>query len=257
MKIKHTNYRAFTLLETLIATSIFAIVMVLSTGIVAQSAGYQRKIEVTRKVSEESRRLAEMISADLRIANAEGTVKAKESGSYPAYTYKNGVALLNCELSAGACSFRHYQDDETGNNGLDASAFSNSIADDYQANTLVIFYKKSDSTTGYKIYFADGGVAYYLSGDGNSVTLSTNVVESFLYPTTIVTDSNKISSAANYSIGLKFGGFAPSSSAANIYQPYILYDLNVETAGYSTIKEVYDKSKAHLRSGVTVRSYNQ
>jgi prepilin-type N-terminal cleavage/methylation domain-containing protein len=116
-KKKNTN-PGFTLLEILIATGIFAIVMVITVGIVSQSAGFQSKIRAQRQTYEEVRRLSDQISQDIRSASVPGTVIAElnpdPSKPVPIAKFKGGLVLAQClvdENSLGLlphdCTIRH------------------------------------------------------------------------------------------------------------------------------------------------------
>lgn len=98
-KIK--KYSAFTLIEILIGTMIFAVVMVITTGVVGQSVGYQSKIRAIRQTSQESRRIAEMITNDVREANGEFSIQYTDTatGAPKTVEYDSGLALFGCTES--------------------------------------------------------------------------------------------------------------------------------------------------------------
>jgi len=83
--------KGFSLFEILVAGAIFAMVMVIATGVIAQMSGYNKKIRVSKMVSEETRKLAEQISADVR--SAVGVDKT----TYPA-SPQYGLTIINDDL---------------------------------------------------------------------------------------------------------------------------------------------------------------
>jgi len=66
--------KGFTLIEILVATTIFALVMVITTGVVSRSSAFNSKLRVQRQIQEEILRIADMITRDIRSANASGKI---------------------------------------------------------------------------------------------------------------------------------------------------------------------------------------
>ncbi len=103
--IKIKKVSGFTLVEILIGTMIFAVVMVITTGVVGQSVGYQSKIRAIRQTSEESRKLADMVTRDVREANGEFSIQYNDTatGTPKTVEYDSGLALFGCtETSCSA-----------------------------------------------------------------------------------------------------------------------------------------------------------
>lgn len=263
MNYERTNLRmkttrGFTLLEVLIATAIFAVAMVLAGGVVAQTVRYQNKIGNVRLVVGESQRLSDLISADIKLANAAGTVTSKvgPGNHYGEYDYKNGLALFNC---GAECRPVHFRKKSGLGNDDNPSAYNDSDTDDYKANTLVIFYtNRTTNATNYKIYYAKNFKLYLYSGVGANVQFSTSGGTGDLDG--MITSLATQISSVNTSDTINFGGFAPydnNDPAENyFYQPYILFNIAVETLNYSTTTEVGAKAKTEIRTGVAGRSYN-
>jgi len=247
--------KAFTLLEILIATAIFATAMVLAGGVVAQTVRYQNKINYVRLVANESQRLSDLLSGDIKLANASGKVKARLAGiGYDTYDYKNGLALFDCDAE---CFSVHFRNNATPDDN--PSAYSDSNTNGYKANTLVIFYTNRDTnSTNHKIYYFNrtDNKIYIYSNTGDTVQLST--AGSGDLDSNNITSSPKTSliSSADTSGTIKFGGFAPEDSSTYYYQPYILFDIYVETLDYGTTAEASVKAKTEIRTSVTGRSYN-
>lgn len=245
------NRKAFTLLEVLIATTIFAVIMLIATGTVAQSSSYRSKLATLRQVNEETRRIADQITRDVRLANSTATVTDSAS---PAVTkkFKNGLALLNC--NASTCTFK--------NSAAPSGAvtygnpFLTSGLDSINANTLVIATKDN-----YKIYMlANDNKSIYYSG---TIPITSTLTWAIINPLKI--SGNKISSDAAET-AINFGGFCPDDLIAAIFaaisnqQPYVQFYITSRTAAIGGTS--YDdlppnmRAQAELRSMVTSRSYN-
>lgn len=159
---KNKKYSGFTLIEILIGTLIFAAVMVMTTGAVGQSVGYQSKVRAIRQTSAESRRLAEMISRDVREARGDFTVAYTDSTGSQKAEYDSGLALFNC--SATKCTVKTeakniINEDITSANNINIVSPSELGS----ANTMLV---KSENKI--KIYFFYRGTAqviYYYEYD--------------------------------------------------------------------------------------------
>lgn len=77
-------------MEILISSTIFAVLLVIVTGTVVQSSGYQTKMKNQTLISEEARRLADKITTDVRSANREVVIPRTTS----VITYATGFAIL-------------------------------------------------------------------------------------------------------------------------------------------------------------------
>lgn len=250
MNRKMSKKKGFTLLEILIATVIFAAVMTITTGVVAQSAGFQMKLREVRRVSEETRRINDLLITNIKNAGAEGIVTADQDKVETTKTFMKGLVLFDCFAESGNdyCEFRHFTSDDPLDVGLDPSSYSRVSDVDSKANTLVIFYK-SNELTKYKIYqnYSMGGVnaLFVLEGTGNSINLPDLLLS-------IRQTSNKISGKDDFSA--KFGGYCPEKSSTLNLQPFVFLSLKSESG--KNLADQNQKATASLRSAVTARSYN-
>jgi prepilin-type N-terminal cleavage/methylation domain-containing protein len=64
--MKNNNKKAFTLLEILVALTIFSIFMVSMIMIYASSANIDRKIDINRTMQENTKNIIETIAEDVR-----------------------------------------------------------------------------------------------------------------------------------------------------------------------------------------------
>lgn len=258
-KLKTKNYRletrhAFTLLELLIASTIFAIVMMMALGAITDSANYLAKLKAMRVSSEESRRIADILGEDIKKANTELSVTYDDGTSYPNTLYKSGIALFSCDSATAKCTPQHSE--------LASISTSDSLASEFKANTLVLAEKDNSGNLVYKVYYnfvdsvSNDKMLYY-----NEVTGQTNL--DLINSDNIKKDGNEISGGNVTELDLmndvviNFGGYAPDSATmeipANRQQAYVFYNINVKTRGALKQQELFD---INVLSGTTSRNYN-
>ncbi|MEK9156011.1 MAG: type II secretion system protein [Patescibacteria group bacterium] len=129
----HKKTPGFTLMEILIAATIFAVMMVLVTATTTQAITYQRKLKAMRGVSENARRITDMLTRDIR--------QADDSRRFSLHSLEfRGLAILNC--SDNSCQ-----------------AVGNTAPETTEANALVVglsdgvgFYLNSAGRLRYKKY---------------------------------------------------------------------------------------------------------
>ena len=161
---KNKKYSGFTLIEILIGTLIFASVMVMTTGAVGQSVGYQSKVRAIRQTSTESRRLAEMISRDVREARGDFTVAYTDSTGPHKAEYDSGLALFNC--TENSCSV--LTESTNGSNASYNTAIG--VAPTTEANTVNTFVIKSENKIKIYIVYREAAQAiYYYEYDPNTM----------------------------------------------------------------------------------------
>lgn len=224
--------RGFTLLEVLIASSIFAMIMILVVGIIAQTSSYQSKINNMRSVSEETRRLADQITRDVRAANGSITVKTNpvDAGK----TYKNGIALFNCDKTSSTCT-----------KAYEVTPYANFLTSDstVDANTLVLA-----NGGGYEVYWSyvktgETKKIYYITGSGTTVTLMLGVLTGLTADQIISTNETTVNLA----------GYGPADVPAIVRQPFVEFYLKSQTPSSTPVNLQYESD---LRSMVAGRSYN-
>jgi|GEM_PF-1901032 len=274
MKISRTNKlnKAFTLLEVLIATSIFAVVMVMTTGVISQSATYQNKTKALRDSSEEVARISEMISRDLKAASGPFNLCDQSS---KCHLMKNGVAVLKSngtflpDLKTPASPVRLSVDD-----------FSSTT---YPASVLIInlgasakfriYYSQAGSaSTPGKIYAKTYSDSYLktnnwltpgISSGYETLSITTPAPQKKnLLTTNLIADGNVISTGIAVAAGdnlldttAGFTGYTASDvSGASLIQSYINFYVHSRTDGYDSLPPT-DRAENYLRSMVTMRNY--
>ena len=232
--------KAFSLLEILISSTIFALIMIMTTATIAQSSSYKNKLRAQREVSEDSRRLADQITRDVRNSTEKATIQIGSTTK----TFKNGLALLNCHT--GSCSFVN---DTSLSNDIDyGNFFSSPFSFSYNANVLVATTKD-----GYRVYMTvknsiNSSGVYYKLFSGTS-KLTSNDIVSMNVP-------NQITSANNETV-VNFGGFAPNDALAlgSSQQPFIQFYITSRTKDFDNLS-TSERALTQIKSSVTSRSYN-
>ena len=221
-----TRKKAFTLMEILISTAIFATVMVMAVGIFGQSSSYRGKITTMRAVSEDSKRLADMITRDIRTASVSVDVTA--GNPTVKKTFKGGVALLQCDTT---CDFAYPY-------SYSVEAFSG------LANMLIIVNKDS-----YIVYVQSGAFLYRSS---TQYTAPPSIDMLAAYNST--TAPANVISSSDLDTPVSFAGYAPDSTSVILQQPYIQFDIISKTKNYDTLAP-NARAQMEIRSSVTARSF--
>jgi len=243
INLEHSR-KGFTLLEVLIASALFAMVMLLTTGTIASSSSYQGKLKAMREANEETRRMAGLVTEDVRSANSSLTITALVSGVSTQRKFKNGLALLNC--NAATCTFANNALPSGNiNDGTPLPASGSTV----NANTLIISTKDKikvyvSSTDNKTIYYASLPVSSISSANIIAIRVSTNII-------------NSVSGGASINeMAINFGGYCPDDGSANHFQPYVQFFITSRTMDFDNLSK-NQRALAQIKSTVTSRSYNQ
>lgn len=256
-----SKMKGFTLLEVLIATVIFVIVMVITSGIISQSVDFQSKIKVTRDVTEEGSRLSDYLSRDLRSAGVPFKASLTSSGA-TTIEFKNGVALLRCS-AVSVCVFA---DNVTPTN------ISSDPINAYTANVVIISSKDSDGNHIFKFFYSPSGsgkVSYLTSSESalsamtmyfyyNGVLHLQSSVGSanFLLDRVTALAANQIS-GDKLETRIGFSGYTNSdATGAKNYQSYITYYVYSRSKNFGSLRPA-QRAETSIRSMITMRSYTQ
>ena len=228
-----TRKKAFTLMEILIAASIFAIVMVIATGILGQSSSFRGKIKAQRESSEDAKKIADMISRDVREATGPVTVNL-DTNPIVSKTYSGGIVLQKVTLGSTAI-FKYFSAP------FDYSSLPTTNPD---ANTLIIATKSKII-----IYANINSSIYRKAVDYSSPGIfnMADIAFTFLLP------ENKINSS-NVDTAIFFGGYSPATTSTNLQQPYLQFILTCQTKGYSSLSP-NSRAIIEIRSTVTARNF--
>lgn len=260
------NKRGFTLLEILVATTIFAIIMVVAGGVFGMGSTYNVKMKAMRQVGEDARRLTDAITNNVR--SVDGTIKlniALNGTDAPLVPkeFKNGIAIVSPHgVTPPSYNYEF--------NATPSVTFPNTSTG---AQVLILAIKDK-----YKIYYSSHSThhLYYktiprLDGSGNVVVLAAadliSVKDDYDAGTTLRVNGFSSPYTESY---LSFAGFAPDDSITSQQQPYV--DLFIQSKssdfdqdvynGNGTTPSAYDKkipssrALAEINTTVTSRSYN-
>jgi prepilin-type N-terminal cleavage/methylation domain-containing protein len=237
MKIDR-NKRAFTLIEILIATTIFVTVMVITIATISSSMNYQDKLKEIRTTSEGVQRIADMITRDVRATKGGTTLKFQSTVGDPTVSFSKGILLLSCRWNV--------------NNNCQYIGDSNAPDTNYSADTLVLFSQKT-----LRIYSVKDGAVYYYLNDNLVIPdpLTSELIAHMVGLGGVQEpDKYKISSNSD-KVMLLMGGFAPSTSAATVQQPYLSFKVISQTVDYDKLPSGM-RARAEIDSSVTMRSYH-
>lgn len=231
-----TKHRAFTLMEVLIATGIFAAVMVITVGILGQSSSFRGKIKATRETTSETRKIADMITRDVRSANKSFVAPL---GSPDTGSHKDGILIGLVYSSAGNSMYIP----RYGSAAIDYSSGANLLML-ANSNEYIIYYKRVINGQGYLFRKT------YLS----SADLTTSFEDDFLCSPTdlacFVGNKENAISNKNLNVVLDLAGFAPDDRSAN-QQLFVKFRITAETLA----TDPNNHYKSEIESTVTSRSF--
>lgn len=227
---RHKTRKAFSLIELLIASTIFALTLVIAFGAFSLTLGNQSFIQANSEVNIDGGRIIRQLSDDIINANGFGSVVGIDASR--SYQKIKGFIFLSFDNSAVG-------------SGIPSSSFGicyyrEQINCDPSVNTLILFYKNPDQT---KIYQWDQttGELRLKTISGNSVTISTISLSG-------VDRINSPKVEVNH-FGLTG---ATCSSALCKQQPYVGLDLGVRTKDYNS-KPPAKRAKFYLQTRVESR----
>ncbi|MCX6808508.1 MAG: type II secretion system protein [Candidatus Berkelbacteria bacterium] len=229
--------KGFTLLEVLLATIVFAGLMLIVTATVTQSISYRSKIKALRDSSIASRQLMDEITTDIR--KPKTALKIGFNSAIP-IDVKSGVAMFSC---VGTTCTPEYSTntDMTGSNG------------DATANVLILSNAVDGSSASQiHVYAQNGDRTYFLESQSDTFDIN-----SFYFCTSSISDDQCISektkiSGENIKTVLSFGGFSNFDNEA--ISPYVVIKILGGNIGGT---KQYEKITTNLRTLVTLRNYQE
>ena len=245
-----TNRKAFTLMEILIAASIFAIVMVIATGVLGQSSSFRGKIQAMRDTSEDAKKISDMITRDARGAGYPARLTLTLAGVPTSFDFKSGIIMIEKNATGDVNSLACY-----GTPCLNSYP-SYTLGIGTSGGAVLILADKDN----YKIYhynyanpaYPPSFSMYYktiprLNASGAVIALTTS---DFTAPDSTFTKIN----SDNTDIRFSANGFAPDDTSTTKQQPFIRFSLTAETKGY-TSKPKNSRAQITIQSAVTARSF--
>ena len=237
--------KGFTLFEILIASAIFAMVMVIVTGVIAQMSSYNNKIKLSKNVSEETRKVADQISTDVRQAINEKGTSSNINAVYEADCPPN----ISSDADYSLCQRRNYMTPSAG--------FASASSD---ANTLIIttkdyfiaYYHHLPNKAIYRLVFKNDKVIF-----PNGIAILPGLRDTFRAITGGALEYEKYRlTRDDTEASVNFAGYTSGGVGAALQQPYVQFYIVSKTIGHDDPAITPSlKAKAELRSMVTSRSY--
>jgi len=214
--------KGFTLIEVLIAATIFALVMVIVASTLSWASTYNSRLGEMRKVGNDARKIMNMISDDIRQAN--GT-KLYEYDNFQEITMGE-VTLFNSASGV-----------------LEPEGISSPVGEENSTDKLIIVQKRQGKVIIYSFVEADKKIA--------RVEISNIEWENNLFGSS---SELEVVEFDDLEYDLNFWGYAPGPNPRD-QQPFISFSLDVRSKGYDDLTTSY-RSKIRLQSTVTSREYN-
>jgi prepilin-type N-terminal cleavage/methylation domain-containing protein len=257
--------KAFTLLEILIASSIFAITLIIAMSTISWASTYNNRLAEMRKVSLTGRKLIEMISDDIRRANGSVTVKGLGD------TFVSGELAILCN-SGVTDRFGELQHTYNLESYTLCTFKTNTIDTNIQKNSMYPVHNNSTGTVATSnvlmvVNKSDGKVILYrgLEDKNEESDHYGDIIRSEIpYAETIDLSENDIDTSIKdkdvinengIDMFAYFGGFTPKyDDPDKKIHPFIKIDILSKTENYDLLPAQY-KSKIDLTTTVETRSY--
>ena len=217
--------RGFTLIEILVATSIFVGVVVIAIGSFSASTGVQRRTENIRDVGQSGRYALEKISRDIRIAKGGGT-------------YRRGPNDDSVE------GFFILADD---NRLIDSDLNSQAT----QGHKLVIFLTDPDNTVSVNIYRRSSTGVLQVQTIRNATLINADDIDDDAAYTDII-DGTKVNIVNTNDFSIN-GYRPPQDNPAR--QPYLVINLAIQSKNLARSVSGAQYVKVSLKTTVDWRSY--
>ena len=203
-------------------------------GIFSWASSYNTKLREMRKIGQNSRKIMNMISDDLRQANGSATIyfnsEAKDIGEYAIVTCPSDW-IADCKI------VENYQ--SIGDSGVNF---------DNNNRGLLIVNRKKEKVVFYRL-FESGGLKR------KEIGIKDDSESSFAFSDLgTVLGQSLINSEDSVDIKIGFAGYTPLFTNRKS-QPFIKIKMLTETENYDITQNTY-RAKLNLETTVTSRDYN-
>ncbi len=224
--------KGFTLIEVLIAATIFAMIMVMVVGIFSWASSYNSKLREMRKMNQDGRKIVNMISDDIRQANGSVSIVLGFS------TVSIGeLAVLNCANLNSCTVDSSYLSDIDNNIDLESAPYNNG---------LLIINNKDDKAV------------FYLEYNNNVIRSEKTIAElnlGFYEITPLPVDAEDYYINNNgVDVKLGFAGYTPLIDGREA-QPCVKIKMLAETEDYDNVHKTF-RANLNLETTVSSREYN-
>lgn len=213
MEFKRKTKKAFSLIELLVATTIFAMALVIAFGAFTLTLGNQSFVQANADVNSEGDRIARQLSDDIINANGVGAATVRST------TYNNIKSLIFLNNDG------YIIGSGIGGYGNGICYYREQASCDRTANALILYYKNPNKV---KVYFWNQltGNLWSKTFDGASISIAN--LSDFRSSITDKVNSDKVEVNRFTLTG------ATCSSALCNQQPFAGIDLEVRTKGYDS-----------------------
>lgn len=234
--MKEQDLKGFTLIEILIASTIFALILVMATATFSMTSSYNSKISATRNAISSARDAQIKISDDVRLSNGSAKVKLSDSAIEEPVTVKD-VFLITLD-SSGAFTGVNFATTAVVTAAPDyGSAPNYALGVVQKSKGNIIIYRPVFDGTNYSLYRQE------ISGNWNGAT-NINIA--------LRSNDPKIN-AKDVSINVKLSGYTRVEN--RVQQPYVNVYIQCRTTNYNSLLPAY-RSQVEMRTSVESRDYN-
>ena len=236
--------KGFTLIEILIATAIFATVMIIVVATFSWAAGYNNRLKETRRVGQEVRSAMDQLTSNIRLANGAGKVTIGTA------TYDVGeITLMLCTTSSNSSCSIVYQN-QAGRYKNDLAATTNPEGTNPISNAILILKANSKEAILYRsVLVSNNNYKLTMAAKGSISNFNNlSLTGDFLASETTSLQPSEMS------MQVYFGGYC-GTKLARTQQPYAEIYMIGKTLNYDKLQPIA-RSRFHLKTTIETRDYD-
>lgn len=236
--------QGFTLIEILIATAIFATVMIIVVATFSWAAGYNNRLKETRRVGQEVRSAMDQITSNIRLANGSGKVAIGST------TYDIGeITLMLCTTSSNSSCTIVYQN-QAGRYKSDLAATTDPEATNPISNAILILKANSKEAILYRSALVSNNNYKFTAATKGNISNFNNLSLTGDFPA----NSTASIQPVEMSMQVYFGGYC-GKKLTRTQQPYAEIYMIGKTLNYDKLQPIA-RSRFHLKTTIETRDYD-
>lgn len=244
MDKKPSKSEAFTLIEILIATAIFATVMIIVVATFTWAVGYNSRLRETRRVGQEARGAMGQLTRDIRLANGSGKVTIGSTT-----TDIGEITLFLCGTTSNSSCVPVFQD-VAGRYKNDLTATTDPSGTPILSDAVLILKQNTNEAVLYRSIKTSGNNYKLTMTVKTDITNFNNLNISTSFPSSAITNLQP----DGMSMQVYFGGYC-GTKLSRKQQPYAEIYMIGQTYDYDKLQP-NARSKFHLRTTIESRDYN-